>query len=366
MINFLPLKHNNYSLSEFYRKIENGFFGNSFDYPFSRLRYFYLNRSSLSERYNSQNTFLEYLSLDETKIVRFDMFKNIFLRGDYFYLIAYHYFLNDTNYNFINKKEGIMTIPHPNDRDKTKNISFFKELYDQLKREMDIEKSSLRQEFVLTEYKFEYANILVEYLFRDYFEFENATLKETNQFVKYSFIIKEIYIEIFKYIHSNFIDYLSDSNFKKLLNIVYPSKKEELSFQFKNQRNFRNGLTKEAREEVINSILTNLINYGFIPDNTSYQQIDDLFNNRRRERNKIIWLRNLTELKTLYKVLNDNNYILPSKNRHWKILSDYFILKNDINIEPKDLQEIKFSKKITSIMALESSFSILNSIVSVM
>ena len=147
-----------------------------------------------------------------------------------------------------------------------------------------------------------------------------------------------------------------------MLNVIYPSKKEELSFQFKNQRNFKNGLTKEAREKVIHSILTNLIDFGFISDNTSYQQIDDLFNNRRRERNKIIWLRNLTELKTLYKVLNDNNYILPSKNRHWKILSDYFILKNDINVESKDLQEIKFSKKITSIMGLESSFSILNSI----
>lgn len=38
------------------------------------------------------------------------MFKNIFMRGDYFYLIAYHYFLNVGNYDYDDKSEGMMKI----------------------------------------------------------------------------------------------------------------------------------------------------------------------------------------------------------------------------------------------------------------
>lgn len=363
MIRFLPFRQENFSFSDLYRKLETTLIEkdanqtlNVRDYPFSRIRFFFYRKIWLPDS----------LRLTKDKIVRFDMFQNIYERGDYFYLIAYHYFITDTNYNFTNKVEGIMTVPVIQQDGRTRKISFFNELYSALSLERKESQNQVRQEYILSKNKFDYINTLVELLFRDFNDLEDASKIEKNHFAKYGIIIREIYIEIFKDFHSNYLDFLSDANFKKLLEITFPSKKEEMSFQFKNRPNFKNGLTPEAKKVVIETILYELIKFEFVSTETSFSQINDLFSNRRREQPKIVWLRNVTELKSLYKTLKDNDFILPTNNKHWKIISDFFIFQNGAEVTYNKLKSNHYSNKLEAIIKLDSSFSILKTIKSAM
>lgn len=356
MIDFLPIQDDDFTFSSLFQNYEEGHtdatdFGM---YPFFRLRYFFLDRERLPKR---------TLKIDEEKIERFDMFKNIFIRGDYFYLIAYHYFLNVKEYEFEYKVEGKMRVQ--SEDGELKMVSFFEPLYNALLKEKKKSQTLLRHEYILSKNKFNYINKLTELLLSDYNDLDDAIRKEKNVFSKYGIAVKEIYLDIFRDFYSNFVDYLSKDNFNALKKLVYPSKKEIQSFQIENRPNFKKGLTDEAREVVINSIKNSLIENCFIANVTTYEQIDDLFNNRRRERDKIIWLKTPSLLKSFYKVLNDKNIITSTSNTHWKILSDFFTYQNNAEVNSDKLKDLKYSTNQLDILTLENCFRILDEIVSI-
>ncbi|WP_223605795.1 hypothetical protein [Chryseobacterium sp. OSA05B] len=356
MIDFLPVLDNDFDFSPLFQHFEEGNkneveFG---VYPFSKFRYFFWDKESLRPR---------GLNIDETKIEDFDMFKNIFIRGDYFYLIAYHYFINVKEYEFEYKVEGKMRIE--GEDGELKMVSFFEPLYNALLKEKIKSQTLLRHEYILSKNKFNYINKLTELLLSDYNDLDDAIRREKNVFSKYGITVKEIYLDIFRDFYSNFVDYLSKDNFNALKKLVYPSKKEIQSFQIENRPNFKKGLTDEARKVVINSIKNSLIGNGFISNITTYEQVDDLFNNRRRERDKIIWLKTPSLLRSFYKVLNDKNIISSTNNTHWKILSDFFIYKDNAEVNSDKLKDLKYSTNQLDVLNIENSFRIFDEIVSI-
>ena len=345
IIDFLPINNLDFEFSSLFEESFNMKISDlkAINYPFKEIKYFFLQRKNLV-----------VLNLDETRITNenFEKFKNIFLRGDYFYLIAFHYFLNIQDYSFEAKSEGIMRLQIDGSY---KNISFFQELYNALQKVKNESQVLLRHEYTIVRHKYKYINNLSEFLLNDFEELDKAVRKERNVFSKYGNVIKEIYIEIFRDFYSNFTDYLSNENFEKIKSIVYPSKKEVQSFKFAPQKRWRNLSNIDARMMAIDSIHKNLIDKNFVSDLTTYEQIDDLFNNKRREFNKIIWKKDLTSLRTFYNVMQENKIIESTDDKHWKILADYFVLR-DSDIDFKELGSKKKSTNFKINQELKSVF----------
>lgn len=354
MIEFIPVRDNHFSFSALFQNYQDGIIDstNFGLYPFFTLKYFFLNKASLPR---------EKLQIDEEKIERFDMFQKIFKRGDYFYLIAYNYFIHVKEYNFEYKEEGRMQIQNENGI--LKHISFFEPLYKALKKEKEKSQTLLRHEYILSKNKHLYINKLTELLFTDYSELDESIRKEKNVFAKYGITVKEVYLEIFRDFYSNFPDYLTVENFNSLKNLVYPSKKEVQSFKLAKRKNYQNLKSTEARTKIIESIKENLIKKGFVHELTTFEQINDLFDNKRRELPKIIWLRDITALTTFYKVMEKDEIIQDSEGEHWKILSDYFILEKDSEISREELKTKKKSAKTKTLEDLESVFDLLKKII---
>ena len=354
MIDFIPNTEEDFEFSNLFESFSTpGIKDYSIqNYPFSNICYFYLEREKLP---------IEELQIDERKIEQFDIFKNIFIRGDFFYLIAYHYFLNVTYYQFDSKNEGKIVMKGLNGNNKT--ISFFHPLYQALSKEREKSKVLLRHEYILSENKFGYINKLIELLFENYRDLDECIRKEKNVFSKFGITIKEVYLEIFKDFYSNFIDYLSNENFETLKTLVYPSKKEVQSFKLATRKNYRNLNDKEARLRIIGAVHESLMVKEFVSPDTTFEQIDDLFNNKRRELQKIIWLKNVTALATFYKIMEEDKIVQNSEGKHWKILSDYFILKKGSEISREELKIKKISTNIIMIEELRNVFYMLKRIV---
>ncbi|MCT3915639.1 hypothetical protein [Elizabethkingia anophelis] len=358
MINFLPIENHDFTLSPLFEYYMSEGADTQHDikfsnYPFFNLRYFYVNQKKLRSICN--------LEIDENKIEHFDMFKNIFIRGDYFYLIAYNYFLNVKNYNFNYKEEGKIQIQTSNQSIKT--ISFFELLYNTLNDEKKKAQTLLRHEYILSKNKYDYINKLTQLLFYDYNDLDDAIRKEKNVFAKYGIVIKEVYLEIFRDFYSNFVDYLSKDNFEALKKLVFPSKKEVQSFKLAKRKTYRNLKDMTARKQIISSIHTKMIDEKFVSNKTTYEQIDDLFNNKRRELTKIIWLKDITALFTFYKIMEEDKIVEDTDDMHWKILADYFVLENDSEISREELKSKKISTNFKMINGLRSVFDFLKEIV---
>lgn len=355
MINFIPnYQDDDFNFSALFdhysqERTEQIDFGS---YPFYRLKYFFLNRKALPSI---------SLEIDETKMDNWNSFKNIFNRDDYFYLIAYHYFLNLKFYEFKDyfyKIEGRMRVE--NEENNThKIVSFFTLLYDAINKEKENAQSILRHEYIVINNRFNYINRLTTLLFRDYYELENAIRIEKNHFAKYGLVIKEVYIEIFRNFFSNYVDYLSTENFEKLKNVVYPSKKEIQSFKFARRKNWKNIQDKDARKMIINDILKNLMRFGYLSYETTFEQLDDFFSNKRRELPKMVWLKSdYTSLFTFYKIMEENKIIESADNLHWKIIADYFRL-GDAEIDFRELSTKKRSTKVQVNIELKEAFNFL-------
>src|SRR5690606_21925934 len=141
---------------------------------------------------------------------------------------------------------------------------------------------------------------------KDYDDLQKAVRKDQNVFSKYGVIINEVYIEIFRDFNANFVDYLSDNYFGQIKNLVYPSKKEVQSFRFAVRKNWKNINNQDARKMVLERMHQDLKNLDYIDAGTKLEQIVDLFSNRRRQHEKIIWKRTLTELATFYKLIEEH------------------------------------------------------------
>ncbi|SFN06245.1 hypothetical protein SAMN05421594_0738 [Chryseobacterium oleae] len=354
MIEFLPVLDNDFDFSPLFQHFEEGNkdeveFG---VYPFSNFRYFFWDKERLRTK---------GLNIDEKKIERFDMFEKIFTRGDYFYLIAYHYFINVKEYEFEYKVEGRMKVE--NENGEITIVSFFEPLYNALLKEKIKSQTLLRHEYILSKNKHLYINKLTELLFNDYYDLDDAIRKEKNVFAKYGIAIKEVYLEVFRDFYSNFVDYLTTENFDALKKLVYPSKKEVQSFKLAPRKNYRNLKDMEARVQIIDSIKQTLVGRGFVSEITTFEQIDDLFNNKRRELSKIIWLKDITALATFYKIMEEDTIVQDSEDEHWKILSDYFILENGSEISREELKKKKKSTNFKMIDDIRSVFNFLKMIV---
>jgi len=354
MIDFLPIQDDDFSFSSLFQNYEEGHtdtteFG---IYPFFKLKYFYMKRASLP---------IMRLKIDEEKIESFDMFRKIFIRGDYFYLIAYHYFLNVKEYEFEYKVEGRMKIEDENGQFTI--VSFFEPLYNALIEEKIKSQKLLRHEYIVSKNKYLYINKLTEILFNDYYDLDDAIRKEKNVFAKYGIAVKEVYLEVFRDFYSNFVDYLTTENFEALKKLVYPSKKEVQSFKLAPRKTYKNLKDMEARTKIIVSIQQNLIGKGYISDITTFEQVYDLFDNKRRELPKIIWMKDITALATFYKIMEDDKIIQDTEDEHWKILADYFILKNDSEISREELKSKKKSTNFKNLEDLESVFDLLKKII---
>lgn len=353
MIDLTLIQDDNFSFSSLFQNYQDGNtetidFGL---YPFFRLKYFFLNKDSLPR---------DTLKINEENIENFEMFKKIFDRGDYFYFIAYHYFLNAKEYSFEYKEEGRMQIQ--DEKGVLRDISFFEPLYKALKKEKEKSQTLLRHEYILSRNKHLYINKLTKLLFEDYFELDDAIRKEKNVFAKYGITIKEVYLEVFREFYSNFVDYLSVDNFNAVKKLVYPSKKEVQSFKLAQRKNYKNLADIQARKLIIDSIYKNLIDKGFISELTTVGQIDDLFNNKRRELSKIIWLKDLTASFTFYKIMEEDTIVQNTEGKHWKILSDYFVLQKDSEISSEELRDKKKSTKVALIEELTEVFKMLKMI----
>lgn len=354
MIEFIPVLNDNFSFSPLFQNYQDGFndtedFG---AYPFFALKYFFFNKENLPR---------ESLKINEAEIERYDLFKKIFERGDYFYLIAYHYFIHVKDYSFEYKEEGRMQIRNENGI--LKDISFFEPLYYALKKEKEKSQTLLRHEYILSNNKHLYINKLTELLFKDYYDLDDAIRKEKNVFAKYGITIKEVYLEIFRDFYSNFVDYLTSENFEVLKKLVYPSKKEVQSFRLATRKTYKNLKNLEAKTKIIESVKQNLIGKGFISGITTFEQVYDLFDNKRRELPKIIWLKDITSLATFYKIMEDDKIIQDAEGEHWKILADYFILKNDSEISREELKSKKKSTNFKILADLGSIFDLLKNII---
>jgi hypothetical protein len=341
-IDFLPISNDDFEFSDLFEKTSasEGCVEHPLNYPFKNITFFFENLKSL-----------ECLHIDERRIApdNFGKFKNIFLRGDYFYLIAYHYFINVKDYSFEQKSEGIMRIL---DHGSYKNISFFELLYNALQAEKNKSQTLLRHEYTITKSRFNYINSLTKLLLTDFERLDIAVRKNENVFAKYGMIIREVYVEIFKDFHANFIDYLTNENFQKISDTAYPSKKEVQSFRFAKRKNWKKVDNLDARNMVLNRMLSELKNEGFVSENTTFEQLNDLFNNKRRELPKIVWHKSLTALHTFYHVLKENKIVEDAENKHWKILADFFIL-GDSDINFKELANKKRSTDLHIVNCLE-------------
>lgn len=293
-------------------------------YPFSDLKKYYI-------KFTDEEN--EKFGIDINKIKIYEGgFRKIHERSDYFYLIAYKYFeIVEDKYGFGYKYQGIII------NEDGGMESFIVHLYNEAKDIADKQEAILLHEFLISDEKGIYINKLVEKLLEDYENLDLAISETNTVFGKYGFVIKQIYNIIFKKMITDYMDFIDDENFKALQKITNPLTKEVRSFKFSIP------LQDGGFRVVIKDLHKRLIDNKFIDSKTELTQIEHLFSNRRREKEKIHWLQNNTALRTFYKVMQNENYIQDTKNNHWKILSDFFCNDKGVSYEPKDFKDIKDS-----------------------
>ena len=342
-----PQSNNDFRFSDLFSKIENKIYDDlPTDYPFSRLKCYFQKRSELvSSKWYGENYFKEE-QWDERI---FNMFRPIFNRNDNFYLIAYRYFdsLTGKRYDYYDKKRFIINSEKVAER---KTSSFFEDIYISIEKIYKDSKTQFRHEYILTQNRFRYINKLIECLIEDFSDLQKNIKENANVFAKMGLMIKEIYIEIFKDLFANYNSEISQENFKYLKRLLFPDKKELLSFQFVKE------LSLLERDKVIKTILKKLKYGGLIAQSTTYEQIDELFSYKRRDCEKIKWIGFIGDLFTFYKILEKNNIVQDSNDEHWFIMAEFFEDKNSNNYLPEDIKTKKLIKNKFKLECMELAF----------
>ena len=342
-----PQSNNDFKFSDLFSKIENKIYDDlPTDYPFSMVKHYFQKRSELinlkCHRWN-------YFKEEQWGEHIFNMFKPIFNRNDNFYLIAYRYFdsLTGKRYDYYDKKRFIINSEKVAER---KTSSFFEDIYISIEKIYKDSKTQFRHEYILTQNRFRYINKLIECLIEDFSDLQKNIKENANVFAKMGLMIKEIYIEIFKDLFANYNSEISQENFKYLKRLLFPDKRELLSFQFVQE------LNSFQRDKVIKTILKKLKYGGLIAQSTTYEQIDELFSYKRRDCEKIKWIGFIGDLFTFYKILEKNNIVQDSNDEHWFIMAEFFEDKNSNNYLPEDIKTKKLIKNKFKLECMELAF----------
>jgi len=132
-------------------------------------------------------------------------------------------------------------------------------------------------------------------------------------------IIKNILREIFVLYHLD----LNKSN-RSFLSKWYYLKEPILSFKF----------TKYPEDRRLEELFNKYLKGRFISTGTPFSTFKSLFENRELV-NKVDWIDQKTSLYYFIKLLRNHNVIRNTKNKHWLIVSEFFLLNGEILI-PKD------------------------------
>lgn len=192
-------------------------------------------------------------------------------------------------------------------------------------------KSEYAQKWFVFEYSLikgnnEYINKIVSSLIKLYRKL-NSINKESSHYAinKKSYyniiqtIIKEILVSIFISYHLD----LNKTN-REYLSKWYYLKESISSFKF----------IKNQEDKRLKELFEKYLKYTFIDINTPFDTFKTLFEERNLV-NKINWIDQKTTLYFFIKLLRQHKVIKNTKNKHWLITSEFFLLRGE-TLMPKD------------------------------
>lgn len=184
---------------------------------------------------------------------------------------------------------------------------------------------------LLEEERSAYLNIIVSLLI-SYYDYYNK-LKRGVPIFK---IVTNIIFDTLKDIcYSDFQKYLDNENRNRL------SKWHSINESIKSFTLKKLPENKWFQKRILTKI-TNGYENAFISDDTSFVSFKALFEGKYVE-NKVNWIDNKSSLCYFIKSLINSKLIVNPKNKHWQIVSEFFLFHGE-TIEPKDL----LNQKVTS------------------
>jgi len=151
--------------------------------------------------------------------------------------------------------------------------------------------------------------------------------------------IKNVYLRLLNVIVNDilkniFISYHLDLNSKNRIKLTpwFHLKEPILSFR----------LIKYPEDKRLKRLMMRYLSLIFISKDTKFSTFKALFEGRYLE-NKINWMGNKSSLYYFIKLLISNKVIRNPKNKHWKIASEFFLLKGE-TLTPNDFLNQKETK----------------------
>jgi hypothetical protein len=197
-----------------------------------------------------------------------------------------------------------------------------------------------RQQEALGRFEFEYGLVI-----KDRAGYVNGTVKRLivlhknlgfnktdNQFINQAILLSQILVkDCLSNIFTNHHLELKETNRAYLANWYY-LKEPIRSFKF----------ISYPEERRFEELFKKYLRGKFISYETTFATFRTLFKNKRLV-NKIDWVGNKSSLYLFIKLLRENHVIKDTKNKHWNIVSEFFLLDGE-SVDPKDFTNQKEPK----------------------
>ncbi len=225
--------------------------------------------------------------------------------------------------------------------------SFLNYLNEFLSLEFTTCKNQFNQELLFAQRDYDYFDEVLKHLLEDYKIFQKLLYKEKGYFVPAIKEFQSHYIQLFKWLLSDFSFYLDRKHKKELEQEVAP-------------RNYLNTFdivytNRIYQKQRFKKFANALIQLGYI-DEADTERLKQLFGNNRSVDGLINWTQNIGTLYTFIKILSDKG-IIKSKNI-WEITARYIKVQDKI-ITTKQLRDSKFSQNSNRVKELQKIADIL-------
>lgn len=222
-----------------------------------------------------------------------------------------------------------------NESDSFEELIKFKNILDQKNKQaynqFELEYS------LLDENRYKYINAIVSFLIKLLKELKSRTIYNDIENQKNSILINSIFKVLREVSSSHIHIYLHSSN-RKFLSKWYNLKKPIVSFEMK----------IKIEEQRFSRLYYKYIS-SFM--NTDFPTFKAFLNGKNLEK-KINWTDDKSSLYTFIKLLVNSGLLRDTKNKHWSITAEFFLIKGQ-NFEAKDMVNHKGTNNKNKIMKLE-------------
>ncbi|MCB9202189.1 MAG: hypothetical protein H6604_03950 [Flavobacteriales bacterium] len=226
-------------------------------------------------------------------------------------------------------------------------------------------KNNFKQELLFAQRDYDYFDEVIKYVLEDYRKFQKLLNLEKGYFIPAIKEFQSYYIDLFKWLLSDFSYYL-DREYKKDLEREVSPRDYIDTFNI----TYTNRIYKKER---FKKFADALVQHDYI-DEFDTERLRQLFGNNRSVDGIINWKKSIGTLYTFIKILSDKEIIKPKistyddkptkdtnkrDNYHkWKIVARYIKVQNKI-ISTNQLRDSKFSKNTKTVEELQNIVNLL-------